>query len=211
MFTAPRLVPPRGDKMTTQVMRDGGQCRTWGGDFGQFYSAAFGLVVAVALAMVRRRELAEEMAQEAIRRTWRRRDRLKSPRHARNSVCRIVRNLCHDHLTSAAYRKERPLDGEYADARRCGGSPLATLLSAEERELVRQALGALPGPDRALLRMRYLDELTPAEIAERLGVTVWTANTRVHRARARLRELLAPYFPEYEEDGPADCGTGREK
>lgn len=40
-------------------------------------------------------------------------------------------------------------------------------------------------------------ELTPAELAAILRVTVWTANSRVLRARRRFRKLLAPYYLEY--------------
>jgi RNA polymerase sigma-70 factor (ECF subfamily) len=69
----------------------------------------------------------------------------------------------------------------------------------EDRELagtalrvsVEQALGTLPDGDRRLLRLRYAEDLTQSEVARRLGVPEGTVKVRLHRARRRLRGLLA--------------------
>jgi RNA polymerase sigma-70 factor (ECF subfamily) len=57
------------------------------------------------------------------------------------------------------------------------------------RELV-DAVLALDEPGRSTVMARYLDELTPTEIAMREGVPVAAIETRLRRARARLRERL---------------------
>lgn len=55
------------------------------------------------------------------------------------------------------------------------------------------ALAALPHLERETLLLHAWAELDPAEIAEALGVPAATVRTRLHRARRRLRERLAPH------------------
>ncbi len=53
------------------------------------------------------------------------------------------------------------------------------------------ALRALPVPERDVLLLVAWEQLTPAEAAEVLGVPQGTVRSRLHRARAALRPLLA--------------------
>ena len=55
---------------------------------------------------------------------------------------------------------------------------------------VREAVRRLPEPYRLVLFMRYWDDLSQAEIAERLGMPEGTAMVRLHRARKALQRQL---------------------
>ena len=57
-------------------------------------------------------------------------------------------------------------------------------------DVVSAALDDLSESDAELLRLWAWEQLDPAEIAEVLGCSPGTARTRMHRARARLREAL---------------------
>jgi RNA polymerase sigma-70 factor (ECF subfamily) len=65
------------------------------------------------------------------------------------------------------------------------------LTDAALRLSLEQALGEMADADRSLLRMRYAEDLTQSEVARRLGVPEGTVKVRLHRARRRLRGLLA--------------------
>ena len=54
-----------------------------------------------------------------------------------------------------------------------------------------QALSVLGPEDRALLRLRYEEDLTQGQVAERLGIPEGTVKVRLHRVRARLRGAAA--------------------
>lgn len=56
--------------------------------------------------------------------------------------------------------------------------------------LVRDALARLPDEDRELLRLAVWEGLTSFQIAVVLAIKPATVRTRLHRARARLRQLL---------------------
>jgi RNA polymerase sigma-70 factor (ECF subfamily) len=69
--------------------------------------------------------------------------------------------------------------------------PAAWLLSEEESAVVRAALLRLSRSDRELLLLKYTQDWTCKELAERLGLRVTTVETRLMRARERLRRELA--------------------
>jgi len=59
-----------------------------------------------------------------------------------------------------------------------------------ERWRMAHYLGRLPDDERALLRMRFYEELSQTEIAERTGVALGTVKARMVRGLRRLRELI---------------------
>jgi RNA polymerase sigma factor (sigma-70 family) len=62
--------------------------------------------------------------------------------------------------------------------------------AAQARELI-SALRALPAPERDVLLLVAWEQLSPADAAAVLGVPQGTARSRLHRARAALRPVLA--------------------
>jgi RNA polymerase sigma-70 factor, ECF subfamily len=77
-------------------------------------------------------------------------------------------------------------------------SPLAWLVNDERQQLVQAALRRLPPRDAELLILKYAEGYGARELAERLGATVATIETRLHRARNRLRAELADLSTEFE-------------
>lgn len=69
-------------------------------------------------------------------------------------------------------------------------SPLQFLLSQERQQCVRQAMGQIGELERQMLMLKYVDGLSYGEIAERLGVSASAVQSRLHRARAQLRQGL---------------------
>ena len=68
--------------------------------------------------------------------------------------------------------------------------PLQFLLSRERQLTVTQAMSRLSELDRQLLMLKYVENQSYGEIAGRLGVTASAVQSRLHRARAQLRNLL---------------------
>ncbi len=69
-------------------------------------------------------------------------------------------------------------------------SPSNRLIREERDAQIMAALTTLTARDREVLVMRHLEKLTPAEIAEALGVTEWAIKSRLLRALMRIRERL---------------------
>jgi RNA polymerase sigma-70 factor (sigma-E family) len=86
--------------------------------------------------------------------------------------------------TPAAVLPERSCDDDIADRQALGA-------------LVRQALATLPRQQRAVLVLRYCEDLPEAEVAGLLGCTAGTVKTHAHRGLRALRELLGGEFDRY--------------
>jgi RNA polymerase sigma factor (sigma-70 family) len=70
--------------------------------------------------------------------------------------------------------------------------PLAWLLADERHRLVRQAVARLLPRDAEILLLKYTQDWNYHQLADRLGISHSAVETRLHRARARLRsELMA--------------------
>jgi RNA polymerase sigma-70 factor (ECF subfamily) len=69
-------------------------------------------------------------------------------------------------------------------------SPSRWALRQEQRQRVRHALGRLPEPDREVLVLRNLEQLSVADTAEVLGISAGAVKLRHLRALVRLRALL---------------------
>lgn len=68
--------------------------------------------------------------------------------------------------------------------------PLDWLLADERRRLIRQALQRLPRRDAEILLLKYTENWSYHELAEHLGISHSAVESRLHRARARLRREL---------------------
>lgn len=69
--------------------------------------------------------------------------------------------------------------------------PLQWLLADERRAKVRQALTMLPARDAEILLLKYTEDWSYHQIADHLGVSHAAVEARLHRARKRMRDVLA--------------------
>jgi RNA polymerase sigma-70 factor (ECF subfamily) len=95
----------------------------------------------------------------------------------------IARHKLADHRRAVERADRRPLAHE---SRELGSSSAAV----DTREQVLVTLERLPDEERQALEWKYLDELTVADIAARLGRTEKAVEALLYRARRSFRELL---------------------
>jgi hypothetical protein len=102
----------------------------------------------------------------------------------------VARNVCRRWLRARGRSAVPVADLDAGEAR-----DLDSVLEREEVvELLDQALGLLPAATRDALVGHYVEELSHAEIATRLGTTADAVSMRVSRGRTRLRYLLETRF-----------------
>jgi len=76
-------------------------------------------------------------------------------------------------------------------------SPMASLEAGEVAAITRRVLDELPDIFKAVLVMREFDGLAYQDIADQLGISIGTVESRLFRARARFKDKLQTLFPEY--------------
>lgn len=130
------------------------------------------------------RDMAEELAQEALVRVCRDWERVQGMEHPGAWLHRVAVNLAHSHYRrrQAARRARRRVEAQ-------AGIP--TLLpDTADAVAVRDALARLPERHRRVLVLRYWADLSLAETAVALGVSLSAAKSRASRATAALAALL---------------------
>jgi len=135
---------------------------------------------------------AEEAAQEGFTKAYFALARFRSGAPFRPWLLRIVANEAKNRRKAAGRRPT--VDLSLVEDRAAGdpsGSPEASALAGERRELVLTALRRLREEDRLVIAYRYFLELSEAEMAEALDVAPGTVKSRLSRALGRLRELAA--------------------
>ena len=147
-------------------------------DFHQIYQAHAPAVHRFAVGLTGDRALADDLTEDAFVRLWTASDEIRLPT-VRAYLCTIVRNLHVSHLRKA--RRSTPLDDSLADPVHRVAAPVE-LRSQAEAAL--RALATLSPDDREALLMRAAD-MSYAEIAQSLNISVTAAKVRVHRARVR--------------------------
>lgn len=147
------------------------------------------------------RDRAEDVAQETFVRAYRNRSRYRDDGTLAAYLYRIATNLVRD---GARRRKRwarlRPLLGGQGDADvvepapRPAPDPERCLEADEVRRQVTRAIASLDLRFRAPLVLREIEELSYREIAEVLDCREGTVKSRLHTARAQLKEKLTPYW-----------------
>lgn len=113
----------------------------------------------------------------------------RDPSRPRAWLAALVRNLAIKAWRGSVRRQRREF--EVARAPREVPTPQEILERESLRREMVEAVLALDEPWRSALVLRYLEELSPAEVARRLGVPLETARTRLKRGLRLLRERLA--------------------
>ncbi len=126
---------------------------------------------------------AEDIAQDALLRAWRRRSTLREADRRNQWLATIVRN--------EAFRQHarvRPDPTSTIETQE--GAEDAQVVATVERADLHAALKRLSERDRQLLELRYGEDLTQQAIARRLGIPEGTVKVRLHRARKKLRRAF---------------------
>lgn len=126
---------------------------------------------------------AEDIAQDALLRAWRRRGTLRDGDRRKDWLATIVRN---EAFRQHARVRPDPVD----DVETREGAEDEQILSTVERADLHAALRRLDERDRQLIQLRYSEDLTQEAIARRLGIPDGTVKVRLHRLRHKLRREM---------------------
>ncbi len=165
-------------------MSNNGRFADWGREHGR-------AVRGYLLAMVRRGDVADDLAQEVFCRAWEARQRYREQGNARAYLLRIADRLVCDLGRKA--KREINLDEEKwkriePAARDAAASGI--LRKAEAAEQLTAALDNLSPVQRRVLMLRYYGELSFAEIAGIVDCPLNTALSHCRRGLQALRKLL---------------------
>lgn len=151
----------------------------------------------VCYRMLGNKEEAEDAAQEAFIKAYIHLHTYDQKRKFSTWLYRIATNLCIDRI-----RKKKP--DYYLDAEVPGteGLDMYSQLAVDEplpeeelermelQERIQYEISRLPDKYRAVIILKYIEELSLQEISDILDIPLGTVKTRVHRGREALRKQL---------------------
>ena len=127
---------------------------------------------------------AREVAQDALLKAYKARDRYDSERPFYPWLYRIVKNTC---LDAIARRKNRAVSG--LEVERVEGksrAPDLAMVTKENISRLNMAMDQLEPEQREIINLRHFQDLSYREIADLLGVAEGTVMSRLYRARKAL-------------------------
>lgn len=156
-----------------------------GWDFAASLAESSRLVFRVAFSVLRQREDAEDVAQDAFLKAYRTFHQLRDRQSFHAWLSSIARRLALDR-----YRKNRRQRApEGAGASRVEGTTNA-LIDRERAEKLRLAIDALPEKLRVVVLLADIEEHDIREVARLAGVREGTVKSRLFAGRKRLKERL---------------------
>ena len=150
--------------------------------FREFFAGEYGRLRRLGFLLSGDWTQAEELAQEALVRTWWRWRLVRRPEDPGRYARRVLVNRRRSLLRRAAVEAR-----SLAQAR---PEELVVPTDDERAMVLWQAVQTLPARQRAVLVLRFREDLTEAEVARLLGLPLGTVKSLGHRALARLRERL---------------------
>lgn len=157
--------------------------------FGELAERYQRQVAALCFAMIRDREKARDLAQEAFLEAYDALRSLREPGRFGAWLAGIARRRC-IYAIRRERRAARALAAKAEQPQRQPLGPDGELARSDEEARLLAALGALGRRYREVLVLRHFEDKSYAEIAELLELSVATVEKRLTRARAKLREAL---------------------
>lgn len=145
----------------------------------------------------------EDIVQDTFLKAFRRLDTFQEQSSFYTWLCRIAINTSLDTLKRAGRNPvqavEDPELAQTAERRGSGALPApdARLEQQEVAEATQAVLAELPEIFRTVLVLREFEDMAYQEIADLLGISIGTVESRLLRARARFRDKLLSLYPEF--------------
>lgn len=148
-----------------------------------------------AWSVLRHREDAREVMQDAFLRIWRSLPNFRSDAAFATWVYRVVQNLAIDVLRKRRAEGERASLDEVAEsdlaAHHAAPDPLAVIDRKRQLARAERHLASLSQEHRTTLLLREARDLSYRQIADAQAVPIGTVMSRLHYARARVARLVA--------------------
>lgn len=152
------------------------------------------LVFSLALKLLKNREEAEEVAQDAFIKVFKSLNSFKGDSKFSTWIYRITYNTCLDRIKkNKRYQKDVPIDEFIFNKLDTIDNALDNMIAEERYTLIKNCINKLPETDAAILTLFYFEELTLIEIGDIISLEVNTVKVKLFRARKKLAFIMEKY------------------
>ena len=139
------------------------------------------------------REDAEDITQDVFTKLYQSKVRMDKEEDVKAWLIRVTTNTCHSYFRNPFRKRKTDVDEEELENTIDTGSSEQDIVN---RKVVMDAVMSLPEHYRIIVYLFYYEEYSIGQISNILRIKETTIQTRLSRARQRLRDVLAECFPE---------------
>jgi RNA polymerase sigma-70 factor, ECF subfamily len=159
--------------------------------FSRLYDMYSAVAYSLAVRVVRDRDLAADVVQDAFVAVWNQAAKFDASRGQPSSwILTLTHHKAVDMVRREERRRAEPID-EGAELVDSAPPVEEKAWQGVAREQVRKAMQKLPDPQREVLELAYFAGFTQSELAERLSLPIGTIKSRTFAAMTELRRLLS--------------------
>ncbi len=151
-------------------------------DFRSYVAARSPALLRTAYVLTGNRADAEDLLQTALAKTYLAWDRIRDREAVDGYVRRVMVN------TQTSFWRRRKVDERATDMLPEGPPGRDQAADLDLHDALWTALSTLPKRQRAMVVLRYYEDLSEAETAQVMGVSVGTVKSTTSRALAKLRD-----------------------
>lgn len=163
-------------------------------------------VYAVALGMLKDKEEAMDVAQEAFVKVYKYLDHFKGDSSFYTWLYRITVNICIDVIRKKGTSRGDDVEFDEAIAHdlseaqlgalgtRLGTNPQKSALRRELADKIQQALEQIPEKHRAILLLREIEGMSYEDLSATLKIPKGTVMSRLFHARTKVQKILSEYL-----------------
>ena len=149
------------------------------------------LVFTLALRMLKHREEAEEVAQDAFIKVYKSLNSFKGDSKFSTWIYRVTYNTCLDRLKkNKKHYNDVPIDGYTEHKLETIDNALEHIIAEEKTALIKRCVHQLPAEDSYLISLYYFEELSLDEISKIVGMKANAVKVKLFRARKKLAVIL---------------------
>ena len=159
--------------------------------FGVLVERYKDLIYTLAMRMMKNREEAEEVAQDAFIKVYKSLNKFKGDSKFSTWIYRVAYNTCLDRLKKNKRAQRTVTIDEYTEHQvKTIDNALDKLEEAEKHETIQECIELLPSDDSFLLTLYYFEELSLEEIGKIVGLKPNNVKVKLFRSRKKLATIL---------------------
>ena len=153
------------------------------------------LVYTLSIRMMKNREEAEEVAQDAFIKTYKSLDKFKGESKFSTWIYRVAYNTCLDRIKKNKRGQRTVTIDEYTEHQvKTIDNALDKIEEAEKHATIHECIELLPSDDSFLLTLYYFEELSLEEIGKIVGLKPNNVKVKLFRSRKKLATILKQHL-----------------
>lgn len=157
--------------------------------FEQLFHRHYSNLCRYAYTYLKAHDASEEVVSDVFLKIWKNRDSLQIQSSISAYLVRATRNLAIDHLRYLNRQRRKTYD-LVGDFQANDASPSDLIIGSETNKLIEAAIEALTPQAKLIFRLSRDSNMTQADIAQKLNLSVKTVEAHMGRALKSLRESL---------------------